>query len=188
MSESISSKTLEDGAIFLGRRKIGLSREDLMRASIPTIDTCPTLYRPTKNILMIVPLPDQGRSEGGLILPDRARITYNEGHIVAMGPTCILKWDLGDCVTWPQHEETKVEIEGYKFVLITETGIFMRIPKAALVKAAAEYEGCCAHCKQKGGHAPDCPCSADERPAQDGYTAADIAAEKSSTPVGHPEE
>lgn len=156
-----SAPAFASEAILLGRRKIGPSREDMLRMTIPTIEGCPTLYRPVQNFLMILPLPDQGKSEGGIILPDRSRITYSEGHIIAKGPTCVLSgFELGTCVTWPQHQEYKVSIEGYTFVLIGEGVVLMAIPREVLQAQAdvLNAKQICALCNAAGGdHKIDCP-------------------------------
>lgn len=115
------------------------SREDILREKIPTRADVPTLYEPEKNMLMVVPLPEQG-AVGDIVLPDRSRITYNEGHIVACGPAANPRFKIGDCVTWNTHSEYRMGIETAKFVLIADGEILMRIPKDKLVQACPEGE------------------------------------------------
>lgn len=113
--------------------------DQLKREKIAKIEDVKTLYRPVRNIVMCIPLPDV-KQVGSIIIPDRHPIPVNEGHIVAMGPDPDLHkyYGIGDCVTWGRNMETAMEIEGFKFVLIPEGGILMRISKEELEKKAAE--------------------------------------------------
>lgn len=120
--------THQQASIYFKRQ----SREDLLRAAVPVRSDLPTKYHPVKNYLMVIPLPDQGQSEGGLVLPDRSRITYNEGHIVEKGRLCSNQFNVGDCITWNQSGEYRLEIEGVKFVLLEEANVLLFIPKAEL--------------------------------------------------------
>lgn len=110
-----------------------ITREDILRAAIPKREDVPTLYEPVQDYFMIVPLPEQTATGGGLLLPDRHTIVYNEGHIVQKGPLCSKLYDIGDCVTWNQHSEFKVAADDVPFVLLKEGAVLMRIPRAKLV-------------------------------------------------------
>lgn len=105
------------------------SKEELLRQKIPTIADIPTQYRPEGNWIMVKNLPAQGVSEGGIILPDRAVITYTEGHIVAFGNgQSFSNFSLGDCVTWNSSSAYLMEAEKVQFSLIKVQDILMRIP------------------------------------------------------------
>lgn len=110
------------------------TREDDLREKIPTIEAVPTLYRPSHNFLMIVPLPEQDRSEGGLWLTEKSKIKYYEGHVVAKGPRCSDQYGIGDCVTYPQSAEYLLQVEDVKFVLVIEPEILMSISKMFLME------------------------------------------------------
>lgn len=133
------------------------SREDLQRLQIPKRSDVPTMYGPVGDYLMVVPLPDQNVTDGGLVLPDRHVVRYNEGHIVEMGPRCTLEFQIGDCVTWNQNTEYALSIENVKFILVREVNIFMRIPVRALTTCP---EGGIYHCPicggTKGNECPHC--------------------------------
>lgn len=89
---------------------------------------------------MVKPLPDI-EMVGGIIVPHTARVQLNEGHILAMGPLCQSKLEVGDCVTWDEHAENRMEADGVKFVLVNESQIAMRIPRAELEAAYAAEIG-----------------------------------------------
>lgn len=160
MSQSVPPTVLSTDHFFFGRRKLkGLSREDKMRMEIAEISDVPTAYRPVQNMFMIAPLPGQGQSEGGIILPNGSRVEYTEGHIVAMGPTCIHKFNVGDCVCWAPHQASKLSIEDVEFVLLCETAVLMYIPVNTLKEMRLRYAGACEHCNETGGHHKlTCPC------------------------------
>lgn len=165
---------------FFGRRKLkGLSREDKMRMEIADIKDVPTAYRPVQNFLMIVSLPNQGKSDGGILLPNGSRVEYNEGHIVAKGPNCVLTFALGDCVTWAPHQASKLVIEDVEFIILSETQVLMYIPVTTLQEMKRRYAGACEHCNETGGHhKPTCPCH--EQNAGNIYAA--FASEESNQP------
>lgn len=109
--------------------------EQLQREKIPTIEEVPTQYRPLKNLLMVVPLPDIEKV-GQIFIPQRSTLTMNEGHVVAIGPECGKGIEVGDCVTWDENTENKMVIDGVKFLLVADVCCVMRIPKADLESAA----------------------------------------------------
>lgn len=102
------------------------SKEDHLREVIPSIQDVPTLYRPVRDFVMVVPLPDQSKV-GEIILPDRSHVVYNEGHVVALGPNCSPNIRIGDCIFWSQHSEYQMQIEKSKFVLLQENNVLMKI-------------------------------------------------------------
>lgn len=109
--------------------------EQVKREQIPTIDDVPTLYRPLKSLLMVIPLPDI-KQVGHIIIPERANLTMNEGHVVAKGPECQLDIDIGDCVTWDGQTENQMSIDGVRFLLVAEACCIMKITKEDLEIAA----------------------------------------------------
>lgn len=111
--------------------------DQVKREKIPTIDSVPTMYRPRKNMLMVVPLPEM-ESFGGIIIPNGMRLAMNEGHVIAVGPDVPKDVRVGDCVTWDENTENRMEIDGIKFVLVSELVCVMSIPREELTKAAEE--------------------------------------------------
>lgn len=103
------------------------------RVEIPSRADLKTQYHPMNDLMMIVPLPEI-KTVGGIILPDRAQITLNEGHIVELGPKSGDQFGVGDCVTWDQQSEYRLDVDGVKFILVRPSAIIMRIPHAELVK------------------------------------------------------
>ena len=89
------------------------------------------------NLLMIIPLPNI-TNVGGLILPDAHQIVLNEGHVVAAGPRCLPdQFQIGDCVIWDKHTETRFKSEGREFVIVNESLIVMKIPVVVLQEQAS---------------------------------------------------
>jgi co-chaperonin GroES (HSP10) len=119
------------------------SKEELLRQKIPTVADIPTQYRPEGSWIMVKNLPAQGVSEGGIILPDRAVITYTEGHIVAFGSQAAgANIHIGDCVTWNSSSAYLMEAEKVEFSLIKVQDILMRIPVRELRPQAERDRDC----------------------------------------------
>ncbi len=101
------------------------------RLRIPKRSDLKTKYHPANDLMMVIPLPEI-RSVGGIILPDRAQITLNEGHVVEMGPKAGDQFGIGDCITWDQQSEYRLDVDGVKFILVRPNAIIMGIPKKEL--------------------------------------------------------
>lgn len=123
------------------------NEDQLKREKIPSRADLPTKYHPCANLLMVIPLADI-KQVGNIILPERAAIQLNEGHIVEKGPMCSDGYDLnvGDCVCWDVQSEIRMNVDGVPFILVRESSITMKIPRTELVSdgvipdnAAAEY-------------------------------------------------
>lgn len=112
------------------------SKEDLQRMQIPTRSQLTTKYNPVRNYLMVIPLPDQNMTTGGLHLPDRHTIEVLEGHVVEKGPLCSAEIEVGDCITWIKSTAVKCEwdetIPHEVILLVPESGVLMRIPNRVL--------------------------------------------------------
>lgn len=111
-------------------------QDQLAREKIVTIADVPTLYRPLNTGLMVAPLPEISKI-GSIIIPDRARLSMNEGIIVAKGDKVPDEFGIGDCITWDETQDNQMEIEGVKFILVGCNHVLMRIPKEALDKSRA---------------------------------------------------
>lgn len=113
------------------------SKEETLRDQIPSIEQVKTRYRPIQNDLLIIPLPEQSQTAAGIILPDRSKIVYDEGHIVAMGEQVKEPFSLGDCVTWNRTDANVFEDEGSaKLVLLNANNVLMKI-SVDLLKATS---------------------------------------------------
>lgn len=113
--------------------------DEELRERIPTREQCPTLYRPLGGLVMITPLPSLEKI-GSIIIPNRAQQQAMEGHIIELGTDipAQLGLEVGDAVTWSQHHEFRMDIDGVKFVLVPHSAIIMIIKKATLEAAAAK--------------------------------------------------
>jgi len=107
------------------------SEDQKKREIIPTRDSLKTQYHPLSQLLMVVPIPGITKV-GNIILPEKSTIQMNEGHIVEKGPKCTENVQVGDCVTWDQNSEYRLDVDGVKFVLVNESSCTMRIPLAEL--------------------------------------------------------
>lgn len=112
------------------------SKDQIKREKIPTIADVPTLYRPLKNMMIVIPLPEIDKV-GNIIIPEKARVTMNEGHVVALGPQ-VKEIEIGDCITWDETADNKMIIDGVEFALISEASCAMVIKKSSLEKSATE--------------------------------------------------
>lgn len=131
------AKPLERGIIVdpsmqSGTRELSDAEQ---REIVPTRADVPTKYHPSNDLMMIVPLPNVTKV-GNIILPDKVQIVLNEGHVVEKGPKSGDQFEIGDCVTWDQQSEYRLDIDGVKFVLVRPNAIIMRIPVADLGQQA----------------------------------------------------
>ena len=105
--------------------------DQIAREKIPTRADVPTQYDPEQNLLMVKVL-DSISQVGTILIPDTARVQLCEGHIVAVGPAANKRFSEGDCVTWGQNAEYRMEVDGVKFAIVPDTAVILRIPRERL--------------------------------------------------------
>lgn len=106
--------------------------DQLAREKVPSRADLPTKYHPLTNLLMVIPIPSLDKI-GSLYLPEKSRIVMNEGHVIEKGPLCTESISVGDCITWDQNSEYRLDIDGVKFVLVKESSVTMHIHHDELI-------------------------------------------------------
>ena len=87
--------------------------------------------RPLHNRIVIKRLETPDTSEGGIVIPEGAKITQVEGEVIAMGkgktvdgfirPMTVKK---GDRVVFSVHSGTEVTVDGEDLVIILDDDVF----------------------------------------------------------------
>lgn len=106
--------------------------DQIVREKIPSRTDLPTAYHPLHDLLMVIPIPDINKV-GSIILPDRATIVLNEGHVIEKGPRCGDQIGVGDCITWDSNSEYRMNVDGTPFILVRESCVTMYISRKELV-------------------------------------------------------
>ena len=94
-------------------------------------------FRPLHDRVLIKVLDSEEKTKGGIIIPDTAKETPQEGEVVAVGPGAktedgnMIPMDVkvGDIVLFGKWSGTEVKIDGKEFSIMKESDI-MGISKA----------------------------------------------------------
>ena len=63
-----------------------------------------------------------GETEGGLVIPDAAKILPSAGEVVSAGPDCKCLGN-GDKIFFSQYAGTEIEVEGEKLIILREEDV-----------------------------------------------------------------
>ena len=80
---------------------------------------------------VVVKLEKKAKSAGGIFIPDTAREKTGEGMVVALGPCCLPKLQLGDRVVFDRYEGREVELDKNAFVILAEEKVLGVLRAAA---------------------------------------------------------
>ena len=80
---------------------------------------------------MLVAVEEEGRTQGGIILPDTAKEKPREGIVIAVGPGRVddglrIPLDVipGDRILFGGYAGTEVKVEGVEFLIMRESDIY----------------------------------------------------------------
>lgn len=82
-------------------------------------------FVPLKDFMLLRPIASADKSEGGIIIPDQARKTSNEGVILALGPLCSAEFRVGQHVVFHTHSEFQVKIDEQKVYVVQEVNVIL---------------------------------------------------------------
>ena len=102
-------------------------------------------FRPLHDRVVVKRLEEDGKSAGGIIIPDTAKEKPSRGEVVAVGPGVrdesgkinALDFKPGDTVLFGKWSGTEVKIDGDDLLIMKESDILGVIEGAARTKAAA---------------------------------------------------
>lgn len=90
--------------------------------------------KPLDDYVVVKPLEEEEKTEGGIVLPDSAKEKPQRGEILATGPGRILKngdrrpltLKKGDVVLFGKYAGTEVKIEGEEIKIMRESEILAK--------------------------------------------------------------
>jgi chaperonin GroES len=102
-------------------------------------------FRPLHDRVVVTRIEAEGKSAGGIIIPDTAKEKPAEGEVIAVGPGGrdeagkLIPIDLktGDRVLFGKWSGTEVKIDGVEYLIMKESDIMGVIEQAVARKKAA---------------------------------------------------
>lgn len=87
--------------------------------------------RPLGNRVVIKPIEDEGKTSGGIFLPDNAKEKPQKGTVLAVGPgerdesgkRIPLDVAKGDTVLFAKYSGTEVKLDGEKLLIMRESDL-----------------------------------------------------------------
>jgi chaperonin GroES len=87
--------------------------------------------RPLSDRVVVEPLEAEGKSKGGIILPDTAKEKPQEGKIVAVGKGKVddngklipMGVEVGDKVLYGKYSGTEITIDGKEYMILKEEDV-----------------------------------------------------------------
>ena len=102
-------------------------------------------FRPLHDRVVVKRVEEEGKTKGGIIIPDTAKEKPMEGEIVAVGPGArdekgnLVALDVkkGDRVLFGKWSGTEIKIDGQELLIMKESDIMGIIDASAALKKAA---------------------------------------------------
>ena len=103
-------------------------------------------FRPLHDRVVVKRVEEEGKTKGGIIIPDTAKEKPMEGEIVAVGPGArdekgtLVPLDVkkGDRILFGKWSGTEIKLDGQELLIMTEADVLGVIePTAAAAKKAA---------------------------------------------------
>jgi chaperonin GroES len=102
-------------------------------------------FRPLHDRVVVTRIEAEGKSAGGIIIPDTAKEKPSEGEVIAVGPGGrdesgkLIPIDLktGDHVLFGKWSGTEVKIDGVEYLIMKESDIMGVIEQTVARKKAA---------------------------------------------------
>ena len=93
-----------------------------------------TKLKPLDEYVVVKPVEEEEKTEGGIVLPDTAKEKPQKGEVVAVGPGKLLKSGdraplsvkVGDMVLFGKYSGNEVKIEGEELKIMRESEILAR--------------------------------------------------------------
>ena len=101
-------------------------------------------FRPLHNRVVIRRVEEQGKTTGGIIIPDTAKEKPMEGDIVAIGPGARdekgalvpLDVKVGDRILFGKWSGTEIKLDGEELLIMAESDVMGVVDNATRKKAA----------------------------------------------------
>ena len=101
-------------------------------------------FRPLQDRVVVKRVEEEGKTKGGIIIPDTAKEKPMEGEIVAAGPGArddkgtVVPLDVkpGDRILFGKWSGTEVKVNGEELLIMKESDIMGIVEKPAMAKAA----------------------------------------------------
>jgi len=74
--------------------------------------------KPLGDRVLIKPITEEKRTEGGLVLPDTSKEKPQKAEIVAVGKLEDVELNVGDRVIFSKYAGTEIKLEGEDYILI----------------------------------------------------------------------
>jgi chaperonin GroES len=102
-------------------------------------------FRPLHDRVVVTRIDAEGKTAGGIIIPDTAKEKPTEGEVIAVGPGGrdesgkLLPMDIkeGDRVLFGKWSGTEVKIDGVEYMIMKESDIMGVIEQTSARKKAA---------------------------------------------------
>jgi chaperonin GroES len=102
-------------------------------------------FRPLHDRVVVTRIDAEGKSAGGIIIPDTAKEKPTEGEVIAVGPGGrdesgkLIPIDLrkGDRVLFGKWSGTEVKIDGVEYLIMKESDIMGVVEQTSARKKAA---------------------------------------------------
>jgi chaperonin GroES len=102
-------------------------------------------FRPLHDRVVIRRIEQEGKTKGGIIIPDNAKEKPQEGEVIAVGPGGLdekgkllpIEVKAGDRVLFGKWSGSEVKIDGEDLLIMKESDIMGVIEHEAAVKKAA---------------------------------------------------
>ena len=102
-------------------------------------------FRPLHDRVVVKRIDAEGKSAGGIIIPDTAKEKPSQGEVIAVGPGGrddngkLIAIDLkaGDRVLFGKWSGTEVKIDGQELLIMKESDVMGVIDEPAIQKKAA---------------------------------------------------
>ncbi|MGB5994510.1 MAG: co-chaperone GroES [Candidatus Deferrimicrobiaceae bacterium] len=93
--------------------------------------------RPLQDRILIKRVEEEGKSKGGIIIPDTAKEKPQEGQVVAVGPGKVTDTGTrvapdvkaGDRILFGKYSGTEIKIEGEEHLILREEDVLAVIQK-----------------------------------------------------------
>lgn len=87
--------------------------------------------RPLLNRILVLPLPSETQTAGGILLPENAKERPQKGQIVAMGPGKLnemgyrlpMSVAVDDLVLYGKYTGSEIEQDGTKYLVMTDDDV-----------------------------------------------------------------
>jgi chaperonin GroES len=105
------------------------------------------MLKPLGSRVLVKPSESEGKSSGGIILPDSAQKRPQEGKVIAVGEgrtldsgkTEPVAVKVGDIVIYPEYGGTEIKIDDEEYLLVDADSILaVRVPEQKPKKKAAK--------------------------------------------------